>query len=333
MKNNFGMMDLDPSDKDYEGNDIRDLPILCYPSLSFKKDKKGNPWQLVKLGFIQGRNVSFDLDSSLVRPYTQLFEEGIPPNPIRFVFHKEPEKWFVLGSFSTSKDHILFFPGIKRMNLMTPPREYLKKKKLDLIMHHLSLKRDLSAWHITDISKHTSKQKLQHEKLGKITNSLYSWFQWGILPNQLESLPNVQIIPLDDKEKKTKHISDNIFNSADMGPIPFTHSKEKLKESHYWHFEFFISTNKDDERETLAKVGINPMYMKEAPKIVSEKRKIVQSQIIQLDIPNFEGLIYILSTKIIASVPAQSFMVPGGMLPRENLFPSNKLYKPILKND
>lgn len=312
-------MALNPSDKDFEGNDIRDIPLLCYPSLSFEKDKRGNSWRIVKLGYIQGRDSSFDLESSLVIPYAKLLEEGTPPNPVRNVFHKEPEKWYVLGSFSTSKDHVLFFPGIKKMRLMNPPEEYLKKKKLDLTMHHISLKRDLSSYHITDISKNISKQKLQNEKLGKITDSLYSWFQWGVLPNQLEPLPNLQFISLDNRGKKTEHVSKYILDSIDMGPIAFTSSHEEIKESHYWHFEFFVSINKEDQRKTIQKAGIYPMYMEHTPKIVTDKRGIVQSKIIEVNIPNFKGLLYISFSKIIGSVPVQSFMVPGGMLPKKRL--------------
>ena len=61
------------------------------------------------------------------------------------------------------------------------------------------------------------------------------------------------------------------------------------------------------------------MFMEQAPKIVIEKRGIVKSKIIQINIPNFEGSLYITFSKIIGSVPAQSFMTPGGMLPKKRL--------------
>ena len=62
--------------------------------------------------FPVGRGGSITESSVLVKPFTRLIEEGNYVGKIAFVFYRQDNSYFILGSFAfTDRGRIVFFPG------------------------------------------------------------------------------------------------------------------------------------------------------------------------------------------------------------------------------
>lgn len=278
------------------------------------KDKKGHPIQPFSINFYDGYGINDSHFSCIVRPFRKLLEKGTPVKNISFVTYKNKNDNFILGSFTFTGKRLIFFPGMN-LSLQNPSEDYLKKRKLDFLVDHMSLENDFETCHETDISKPTSKHKLSTKRTKKLSESLYLWFFWEIKPNVLEKLPATQLMFIRGTEKEMAHKTSLLFDvNHDDKTISFE-TNENLDGSHYWHFEFFVHKNKIDHDPYLRELAIHPGFLADFPRIVSEDRKIIEVQIKAIHLEDFDGTIFIRSCKLKGSFPTDSIMEVGGKLP------------------
>lgn len=278
------------------------------------QDTTGNLSQSIRFHFYDGEGFSNNQHSALVRPFRKTLEKESLLNNVIFVEHEDNNNYFVLGSFTYTEKRILFFPGMN-LSLLTPPEYYLKNRKLDFFIDHMSLNRDLRKHHQTDITKEKSKQKLHSQKTKKLTDSLYLWFVWCLKPNVLEKLPRTQSIVIHGNDKEISRKVSKIMDACNPGRLLTTETNNDMKDGHYWNFEFFVHKEHVENDPMLKEFGIHSAYLTNTPNIVKEDRSRVQARIYPLHMDGFEGTIFIRTSEIKGSFPSESLMASGDELP------------------
>lgn len=277
-------------------------------------NKNNEPILPFSINFYDGQEFSDNPFSGIVRPFHKLLLSGVPIPSIAFISCKTQDKTSLLGSFTHTQHRLLFFPGMN-LSLANPPEDYLKKRKLDFYLDHISLDENFKQCHQTDISKQTTKHKLSVKKTKKINDSLYLWFVWLVTPDQLESLPATQMMFITGNEKERHHKLSLLFDVKHQDKAFSINLDEELEGSHYWHFEFFVHKEKIDHDPTLTVLGIHPGYFAGLPIIVSEDREIAQVKIKAIHLEGFNGTIFIRACKFKGSLPTSSVMDFGGEIP------------------
>jgi hypothetical protein len=73
--------------------------------------------------------------SALVKPFRKLIDDGKPIGKIAFLFYRQNNSYFILGSFAFT-DRVIFFPGITFSRLIhTPDGIDLPKSKMHYPEH------------------------------------------------------------------------------------------------------------------------------------------------------------------------------------------------------
>ena len=73
-------------------------------------DDDGKPYLPLMYDFPFGQDFGVSQDSALVRPFHKALRDGKPVGTINYIFYKEIDKYYILGSFAHSPGgKIIFF--------------------------------------------------------------------------------------------------------------------------------------------------------------------------------------------------------------------------------
>lgn len=270
-----------------------------------RTDNDGKPYIPLYYYFPFGNSNSINPDSALVKPFTKLMEGGYPIGEVAFVFYREDNSYFVLGSFAFAH-RIVFFPGLKFSRIIhTPDGRDLTNREIHNIKH-FSLERDFSHWHIKAVQ---NKIKYPIQRTKKLNESIFLWFVMGIPDvSKLEPMPKTQEYMLKaphtvdlerKKELMLKSVEGNNFPVTDINFKPTSH--------YFLNFEFFVSKYKTEE---LAFDG--PVFNIPPPSsMLAKSEGGLRSKTVDDFAPNDSVSIYIRTSKISGSLAYDALCYSG----------------------
>ena len=116
---------------------------------------------------------------------------GYPIEEVAFVFYRENNSYFVLGSFAFAH-RIIFFPGLKFSRIIhTPDGRDLTNREVHNIKH-FTLDPDFSRWHVKAVEDRIKYPSLRTKK---IDNNVLLWFVLG-MPDVSKLEPIFRRLPL-----------------------------------------------------------------------------------------------------------------------------------------
>ena len=238
-----------------------------------------------------GSGVCSDLSSALVRPYRKIIKTGKPCGAITHLFAKdEIDNSYVLGSLEITSKRIIFYPGlIDRSHkwYWHKNRQLDSEIKLEGIIDHLSLDRDLKKWHATyhiDSEGEKSQKKIPTFHTINIGDLLF-WFGMSIIDySVLEPLPNKHILRFRWPSSDANRIADIIYSSKKNAVIWLIETGEKRdpQKKQFIHYDFFIGPENfkwNDEWPSFAPTS-KPVLTK---KCVSDTPKSIKIYEISLE--------------------------------------------------
>ncbi|MGQ0796015.1 MAG: hypothetical protein ACT4N5_07535 [Nitrosopumilaceae archaeon] len=262
-------------------------------------DENGRPNMPIYYCFPVGSGDSISEDSALVRPLRKIIRDGKPIGKIAYVFYKERNEFFVLGSFAYTGKRLIFFPGlVDRRVTIAPDGSNPLENGILLNSDHYSLEENWRIWHITLAEKDTQGIKYGKRNTRKINNSLFRWFTFGVeSTSRLELMPKTQEIRfsganLPDLQRRYKIIKDARDNSR----FPVIHLDDDPAEPHYLNFEFFVSTKLIKELKDFPEAIVDDL--KNTSAIVNDPRTDVLVRNHQVVLNDFDGFIWIRVSKI-----------------------------------
>ena len=203
----------------------------------------------IKYHFPVGHGNSIKTQSALVKPFEKLMEEGKPHGQVAFVFYRENNSYFVLGSFALAH-RIVFFPGLRFSRIVASSFSNLTRVK-ELDIQHITLEPDLRHWH-PKLMK--SEEKCVTQRTMKVDENTVLWLAMGVADvNKLEPLPSTQNYVLDTPvkvnsqtrakeilEKRKQIMLDSVANNI----FPVCEVNDNPSYPYFLNFEVFVSTIK-----------------------------------------------------------------------------------------
>jgi hypothetical protein len=219
--------------------------ILMDPQI----DANGQPYIPLYYDFPFGTGNSINEYSALVKPFRKLLEEGKPIGKTAFLFYREDNSYFVLGSFAFT-NRTIFFPGLNFSRIIhTPDGRDLTPNHTANNITHFTLESNFIDWHIKPVQKEI---RYPSQKTRRVNDDVFLWFVMGIPDvTKLESMPKTQEYLLKaphqgDLERRQKIM----LESVDGSIFPVTEMTHNPIASYFLNFEFFVSKRKNYRTNT-----------------------------------------------------------------------------------
>lgn len=259
------------------------------------KVEKEPPSLKLKYNFPVGKGISTDSNSSLIRPFNNILNEGRKPGKITFVFLRDGLDYYVLGSFSFTGKYLIFFPGLKDRRISNfGPKEYLSEGTT-LNINHFTLEKSFAKWHVTTDEKKENGIKFPNQKTKKIDENNWLWFVFKIAgSNKLERCPQEIRIQLFASLNEINRRLPIIIDSREEAIFQITELDKKERRPFFWYVEFFASKSKlrEDRPENMITVMKN-----NATKLIDFNKRSL-TRIHQIFLKDFDGSIFIRVSKV-----------------------------------
>ena len=265
--------------------------------LPHEEQHKGEIWeQKIDVIIPRGMGENSNQKSALLRVFEKLKCNEKNVGNIKYIFyHGDNDILFTLGSFVTTKKHILFFPGSKGLQISSIHLDNASISE-QMSLDHISLERDLHKYHITCIGKTKGSRDLPSQKTVKIDDDvLFLWLVQGIASEKiLEKTPKKTTIALKNTRLKgLKRMCDEIMKSREKTVFNVISLDHHPKVGHFLNFEIFISSKNLGEE-----LNIDKFYTATGCSNYNGIHDIGKSRIHHLRLQNFDADIYIRLTKI-----------------------------------
>jgi hypothetical protein len=210
-------------------------------------DSNGHHYIPIYYHFPFGTGHSVGEDSALVRPFKKLMQEEKPAGKTAFVFYRQDNISFVLGSFTFTGRRIIFFPPSTLTRVVyTPNGKGLTSERYNI--EHFTLEEDFTNWHITLYQKLTENIRYPTIRTTMVSHDVFLWFIMAIPhPTRLEPMPKTQqyllkapnVIDLQRRKQiMLQSVEGNIFPVTELSVSPPT--------PYFINFEFFIGKEKNE---------------------------------------------------------------------------------------
>lgn len=268
---------------------------------------ENNSWKLdVDYIFPYGHDESTNQESVLVKPFRSLLTEGKLIGKLKYIFYKEGNTFFTLGTFVKSKKYLLFFPGLVTTKLTKSPAD----GEFNDIMHidHFSLEPNLRKWHITMKEKRTEGKRVKSKNTKRVSDTLFLWFVLGVKSiDKLEKTPKKQKIVLQSPnflDLKRRH--KEMINSRKNSIFHITELDYDINKNYYLNYEFFVSKEKLIDYPTIETIytAKHLSSNKELPHVEKSRAHI-------LSINDFSGSVYVRITKNPGILEEDAVIIPG----------------------
>jgi hypothetical protein len=219
--------------------------------------------------FPTGTGDSINECSALVKPFRRLIEEGKPIGKTAFVFYREGNLYYVLGSFAFT-ERIIFFPGLSFSRVVhTPDGRGLANDEIDNV-EHMTLEKNLIDWHVRLVCRN---KKYTSQKTRRIKDNVFLWFVMAI-PNclKLEPMPKTQAYKLvSPHQQDLERRRELMLDSVECGIFPVTEMNYSPAFPHFLNFE--VSSGKSKELDLPEELFVMP-----PPSSTLEKMKGIRSK-------------------------------------------------------
>jgi len=279
-----------------------------FANFSYAILEKPEPQLRIKYSLPIGKGRSNDSESPIIRPFKKILKEGKKPGKITFVFLNDNGQYFVLGAFSFTVKHLIFFPGFKDRRLSyVGDKQYLNE---GVVLHidHLTLDQNLRTWHFTFDEKNTKGAKIPTNKTKKIDETNFLWFACKVSnSSDLYETPNEQEVNLKASLSEIKRRVPIIHEARKGSIFQIVHVDEKLGQPFFWYFEFFVNTSPDRENYPHSPVIVVPT----SQTTLLNKRREAPTRTHHMLIEGFKGSIFIRVSKFRGSMKSALEFVSG----------------------
>lgn len=270
--------------------------------------EKNPPSLKLKYTLPIGKGISTDTNSALIRPFKKILRDGKNPGKLTYVFLRDGSDYFVLGSFSYTGKHLIFFPGLIDRRLVNfGPTNYLKEG-VTLHIDHFTLEQNFEKWHLTVDEKENNAIRFPNQKTRKLDEHNRLWFVFKIKsPNKLERCPKEFRIHLYESPNEIERRLPIIFNSRQDAIFQIVELDEKQQKPFFWYVEFF--NNKSKNRNNMPEKVVIVMKNK-ATKVIDTPKKLPM-RIHQIFLKGFDGSILIRVSKVRGEISSHLIFETG----------------------
>lgn len=238
-------------------------------------------------------------DSALMRPFRKILRDGQKAGKITYVFHKDQNKYYVLGAFCVTNKYMIFFPGFPDRKVMTFGENTYYKKGDVLNIDHFTLELNLKSWHITFDEKRTRNARFPTQFTKQIDKYNYLWLIYRVrsLKYMEPALAKTGIVYHNSRTEIEKKIP-MLKDARENGIWKITKLDDDTTEEFFWQFEFFVNTTKELNNYPTVPVlagggkGI----------VIRDKRKQAPIRTVPIEIEDFVGLVYLRISKIFGTL-------------------------------
>ena len=206
-------------------------------------DKTNKFEQKITFSVPNGTGENSDQNSSLVRVFNRIIYDGKKVGSMKYVFYVGNDNtWFTLGTFVKSKKRILFFPGLRGLQITTFPSGYSSTSDT-LHVDHISLEQNLRKYHITVKEKNKTNKRIETQTTKRLDDSLFLWLVLAArTENQLErTAKKTQILLQSPTKNEAKRRANEIMDSRKDTVFNVIKLRQRREDIHYLNFEIFIS--------------------------------------------------------------------------------------------
>lgn len=278
------------------------------------RNENGISYLPIEYNFSVGTGESLNDDSALVRSIKGLLVDGKPVKKISFIFYKEKNNHYVVGTIILSKKYLIFYPALlpNKVTESIPDEKIIKDIPLNI--DHLTLEENWSKWHFTFKQiKERGKYKLTTRKTKKINNTLTLWFVMTVQSlDKLEEMPKTQEYKLEYPnydELSRRYLE--FVEARNQVNFPIIEVKGESKNDWYLNLEFFVDKNKsEDYRQDYPKTST--VY--HANNFSSNKDKPIPTfytKDVHIDLPEFEGRLWVRASRMPGRLEKEGYFFPG----------------------
>lgn len=245
--------------------------------------------------FPMGNGGSISESSALVRPFKKILRDGKPVGKIYYIFHKEKDEYYVLGSLAFSSGRLIFFPGHVDLRMTLAKDRPVLDAGIVHHFDHLTLESNLRTYHLTLLEKETQGIKYQKMNTKFVSKDMILWFVMGVQSaNKLEAAPRTQTLRLRWHNTADLNRRYKIIENARGGVFPVTEAPGDLEAPYFMNFEFFVSLNPSPRAELRSRL-FHAGVLEDQP---IETRKNAPTRAIFIKPQGFPGLVWVRASKI-----------------------------------
>ncbi|MEX0763993.1 MAG: hypothetical protein WD033_02340 [Nitrosopumilaceae archaeon] len=283
-------------------------PVGLAQFSTFKIDTTPGNALVIEYDFPWGRGDSSNKDSALVRPFRKILRDGKDPGKINYLFHTDNDKYYVLGSFAYTNNHIIFFPAFVDRTIVNFYETQFIEQGIQLHVDHFTLENNLRTWHVTFDEKQEQKTRVRKLNTKNIDEYNFLWFILRIKSlSAIEFAPQRQIMLLESTKSEVIRRAPIINKARENAVFQATKLDDNLTEEYFWQFEFFVNTTQD--RKNIPKVPVTVQGNIDAD--IKDARKQAHIRIHQVFLDGFNGCIIIRVSKIIGTIKTPIQFISG----------------------
>ena len=278
------------------------------------KNEHGVIYLPIKYNFSVGTGESLNDNSALVRSLKGLLVDRKPVKKISFIFYKEKNNHYVIGTIILSEKYLIFYPSLLPNKVTESPPDEKTIKNIPLNIDHLTLEDNWNNWHFTfKQKKDKGKYKLQTRKTKKINDSLTLWFVMATQSlDKLEKMPKTQEYKLvypnyDELSRRYLEFTE----ARNQVNFPIIEIKGESKNDWYLNLEFFVDKKKSkDYRQDYPQTST--VY--NANNFSSNKDNPIPkfyTRDVHVDLPGFEGRLWVRASRMPGRLEKEGYFFPG----------------------
>jgi len=278
------------------------------------KNENGISYLPIKYNFPMGTGESLNDDSALVRSLKGLLVDGKPIRKISFIFYKEKNDHYTVGTIILSEKYLIFYPALIPSKVTESLSDEKTIKDIPLNIDHLTLEENWVKWHFSfKQKKEQRKYKLITRKTKKINNSLTLWFVMAVKSlDKLEEMPKTQEYKLvyPNYDELLRRYSEFIEARKQVN-FPIMEVKGEPENDWYLNLEFFIDKKiSGDYRQDYPKTPT--VY--HANSFSSNKGNPIPkfyTRDIHVNLPGFEGRLWVRVSRMPGRLEKEGYFIPG----------------------
>jgi len=277
-----------------------------------RTDGNGSPYIPLVYQFPVGGGHSISSDSSLVRPFRKLFEDGEPIGKINFIFYTDNNNNYIIGSVANTTKRLIFFPGLTVQKIIESPIDDREILRDSLYIDHLSLDKNWEKFHFT-LKEKNKKTKLKARKTKKLKDESTFWFLMAVKSlDKLEKMPKSQEYRLsgpnmEDLKRRQKEFvasrENSIFHVTQVGGT--------IEPPWYLNLEFFLSNKTlGDYREEVPK----PDTIYHTTMVNDPSKKLLKdfhTRFHFVRLPEFDGRLWLRVSRMPGILLEDGYYIPG----------------------
>jgi hypothetical protein len=269
-------------------------------------DEHGEYYIPLYYRFPFANGVNIENDSALIRPFKRILRDGKPIGNLTFIFYESDSVYYILGSFVKTKKRLLFFPGFNDLRVTRDiSGESILKRGILNTIDHFSLEENNRLYHTTLLEKETENVRYPNGNTLRIKDDLYFWLLIGVKNEQcFELAPSTQLYRLRGKNQNDLNRRHTlIYESRKNAVFNIVSIDDKNLGQYYLNIEIFLSYGIGEFPE----IKIFPAGV--AMRGWKDSRKDIMTRLHKIDIPEFEGTIWIRLSKIAGTILGDAIYV------------------------